>query len=63
MSLFTPDLYRQFAYGFIAGALIVGAVTGDQWSDAIESPARAATPYESPQASGEFLIERLEIAE
>ena len=63
MSLFTPDLYRQFAYGFIAGALMVGAATADQWADQLESPAQAATPFEAPQPAQEFTIEPLEIAE
>ncbi len=62
MKLFTADLYRQFAIGFLAGALIVGVATADQWADGIESPAQAATPFEAPPASDEFQIEPLEIA-
>lgn len=60
MKLFAPDLYRHFAFGFVAGALVVGAATLDQWSDAIESPAQAASPLEAPQHSAEFVIEPLE---
>lgn len=57
MSLFTPDLYRNFAIGFVGGALIVGAATIDQWAGEITPPAHAAQPAEAPQPSSEFLIE------
>lgn len=60
MTLFSADLYRNFALGFVAGALIVGAATADQWAGQIESPARAAVPLEAPQADADFLIEPLE---
>lgn len=59
MTLFSADLYRNFALGFVAGALIVGATTADQWVDTLESPARAAAPLEAPQADADFLIEPL----
>lgn len=62
MTLFTPDLFRNFAYGFIAGGLLIGAATFDQWSDAIESPAQAAAPLEAPQPSEEFLIDPSDLA-
>ena len=29
MNLFTPDLYRSFGIGFIAGALVVAASNGE----------------------------------
>lgn len=63
MTLFSADLYRNFALGFLAGALIVGASTADQWAGHIESPARAAVPLEAPQADGDFIIEPIETAE
>lgn len=63
MTLFTPDLYRNFAIGFIAGGLLIGAATFDEWSDAIESPAQAAAPIEAPQPSDEFLIDASDFAE
>lgn len=63
MSLFTPDLYRQFSYGFIAGVLIVGVTTVDQWAPELESPAQAASPLEAPQSSNEFRIAPLEVSE
>lgn len=62
MTLFTPDLYRNFALGFVAGGMIVGAATIDEWLPALESPAQAAAPIEAPQPSAEFLIEPLESA-
>lgn len=59
MQLFTPDLYRNFALGFAAGTLIMGAVTFDQWSDQVAPPARAGEPMETAQqATAEFLIEQ-----
>ncbi len=60
MTLFAPDLYRNFALGFAAGALIVGAASIDAWAPHLESPALAAQPLEAPQPSSEFLIEPLE---
>lgn len=60
MTLFTSDLYRNFALGFAAGTLIVGAFTIDQWGPHLESPAQAAELPEAPQPSGDFLIEPLE---
>lgn len=29
MNLFTPDLYRNFAIGFVAGALVIAASNGE----------------------------------
>lgn len=60
MTLFAPDLYRNFGIGFIVGAAIVGTATVEQWGGRIESPARAATPLEAPAPSAEFLIAPLE---
>ncbi|TRD11272.1 hypothetical protein FGU71_05020 [Erythrobacter insulae] len=54
MSLFTPDLFRNFVVGFAVGAVIVGAATIDQWSDQIAPPAQAAAPLEAPQPSDDF---------
>ena len=56
MTLFTPDLFRNFAVGFVAGGLLVGAMTFDQWDDVIEAPAQAAAPVEAPPADGAFAI-------
>ena len=60
MTLFSPDLYRNFALGFAAGALMVGAATVDQWAGELESPARAAQPLEAPQAHPDFVIDAWE---
>lgn len=63
MNLFTPDLFRNFALGFIAGGVLIGLSTAGQWNHALESPANAAQPIEAPQASDEFVIAPLEIEE
>lgn len=57
MTLFAPDLYRNFAFGFVAGALVVGAATVADWG---ESPANAATPLEAPSPAADFVIEKWE---
>jgi hypothetical protein len=43
MGLFKADLYRNFAIGFFAGALAVGAMTAQDWKAELASPAHAAT--------------------
>lgn len=63
MTLFSADLFRNFGIGFIAGGLIVGAATAGQWAPQIESPARASSPLEAPQADADFLIEPLETSQ
>lgn len=63
MTLLTPDLYRNFGIGFLAGALMVGAATIGDWGSGITSPARAAQPLEAPQPTGEFVITPLESSE
>ena len=60
MNLLSSDLFRNFGIGFVAGSLIVAALTADQWGVKIESPARAAQPIEAPQPSLEFQIAPLE---
>lgn len=56
MRLFAPDLYRNFAIGFAAGALLIAAATVDQWAGQIESPARAAElAHGSDMSADEFL--------
>jgi len=60
MSLFTPDLFRNFAFGFVAGGLLVGATNFDQWTGVIEAPAQAAAPIEVPMGDDAFIIAPLE---
>jgi hypothetical protein len=48
MRLFAPDLYRNFALGFAAGALLVAGVSGDQWADQLTPHARAAEVVQAP---------------
>lgn len=59
MTLFSPDLFRNFGIGFVAGAFIIGAASIDSLSDQISPPAQAASVLEAPQPSAEFLIEPL----
>ncbi|MEP3422464.1 MAG: hypothetical protein ABJN35_12065 [Erythrobacter sp.] len=63
MTLFSADLFRNFGFGFLAGAAILGASTIADWGPHLETPAQAATPLEAPSASSEFTIEPLEISQ
>lgn len=54
MTLFTPDLYRNFAIGFVGGALIVAAASVDSWGDEITPPAKAAQTIAAPQPADDF---------
>ncbi len=54
MTLFSPDLYRNFGIGFVLGTAIVGAATIGEWSEAISPPAQAAETFETPQPSDDF---------
>ena len=56
MTLFAPDLFRNFALGFAAGGFIVGLATFGAWAPHVESPARAAAPLAAPAPDAEFLI-------
>jgi hypothetical protein len=56
MRLFTPDLYRNFAIGFVLGAMLIAGARVDEWSDQISSPAQAAEPFEALPASGDFPV-------
>ncbi|MEE4201372.1 hypothetical protein [Erythrobacter sp.] len=60
MTLFAPDLYRNFALGFAAGGLVVAAATIDHWGGSLESPLQAASPLEAPAPSAEFVIEPID---
>lgn len=47
MGLFKPDLFRSFAIGFVAGAVILGGVMGIKSDDSIANrviPAASAAP-------------------
>ena len=62
MTLFAPDLYRNFAIGFGIGALGLGIAHTADGGDTFESPAHAATVIEAPEPAADFVIEPLEIA-
>jgi len=63
MTLFTPDLFRNFALGFVAGGLMLGITNFDVLENTLDAPVNAAQPIEAPQASDEFVIAPLEIEE
>lgn len=48
MRLFSPDLYRNFAFGFVAGAVLVAGISSDRWAGdiapAVHAAERAAAP-------------------
>ena len=54
MSLFTPDLFRNFGIGFVAGALMVGVMTIDHWGEDLAPAAQAAEVVTAPQAVDRF---------
>lgn len=43
MGLFKSDLYRNFGIGFLAGALLVGAMAAKDWTQEFSGTAYAAT--------------------
>lgn len=53
MGLFKPDLYRNFAIGFMIGAAVIGIVSAPQWDGDLASPAQAATSNAASQSTGE----------
>jgi hypothetical protein len=64
MPFFSPDLYRSFGLGFVAGALIVSAATADQWGKEIAPAAQAAEVRQAPeQTLPEFVIEAIAAGE
>lgn len=64
MTLFSSDLFRNFAFGFVAGGLLVSAATLDDWTDMVEAPANAAAPIEAPHETlaldNDFVITPIE---
>ena len=58
MTLFTPDLYRNIAIGFVLGAALVAGANIEAWSDELAPPAQAAELPETPQPSPAFWTSR-----
>lgn len=58
MRLFSSDLFRNFAFGFVAGALMIAGANVENWSGKLASPAQAAETLEAPAPSAEFVIAR-----
>ena len=58
MRLFSPDLFRNFGFGFALGALLIVGAKADSWSGELAPAAQAAelrqAPADAPTA--EFLI-------
>ena len=53
MPLFTADLFRNFALGFVIGGALIAAANASQF----EAPAKAASPAEAPAFDAEFAID------
>jgi len=53
MRMFSPDLYRSIAIGFVLGALAVGAASTDEWNVQAANPAPASQVI---APSAEFVI-------
>ncbi|MET4133669.1 hypothetical protein ABIE62_002821 [Porphyrobacter sp. MBR-155] len=58
MRLFATDLFRNFAIGFVGGALLVAGANADSWGSKLSSPAQAAETLKAPAPSAEFVIAR-----
>lgn len=58
MRLFSPDLFRNFGFGFALGALLIVGTNADSWGGELAPAARAAempaAPADAPTA--EFVI-------
>lgn len=48
MRLFAPDLYRNFAIGFAAGAALIAVANAGHWGDELAPPAQAAETAHTP---------------
>lgn len=48
MSLFTPDLYRNFAIGFVLGAVAIVAQAAPDWQAEFSGQAQAAEARQLP---------------
>lgn len=57
MNLFTPDLFRNFALGFVVGGALIGLSAFDVVSSTLDAPVNAAQPIVAPQPADEFVIE------
>jgi len=56
MHLFSTDLFRNFAIGFAAGAVLLAGANVENWGGELGSPAQAATMLKAPAPSAEFVI-------
>jgi len=61
MRLFSADLFRNFAIGFVVGAALIAGVNAQSWGGELSSPAQAAEMPRPvvPAASDEFVIPEL----
>lgn len=56
MRLFNNDLFRNFAIGFTAGALLIAGSNAKSLGAELSSPANAAEMVRAPVPSAEFVI-------
>lgn len=56
MRLFSSDLFRNFALGFVVGAVLVAGANAQSWGGELSSPAQAAEMPKAPVPSAEFVI-------
>lgn len=56
MRLFSTDLFRNFAIGFVAGAVGIAGANIENWGSELASPAQAAAMPKAPVPSAEFVI-------
>lgn len=58
MRLFSPDLFRNFGFGFVLGALLIAGANAERWGGELAPAAQAAElragPADAPTA--EFVI-------
>lgn len=56
MRLFSPDLFRNFGFGFVLGALLVVGANMQDRNGGVASPAQAAEVLKAPAPTAEFVI-------
>jgi hypothetical protein len=56
MNIFSRDLYRRFAIGFVLGTALVAAANADTLATEFDPPAQAAEMLRGHQPAPDFLI-------
>ena len=60
MRLFSADLFRNFGFGFVLGALLVFGPNMQDRNGGVASPAQAAEVIKTPAPTAEFVIAPVE---